>query len=216
MRKALNENPVVQVVLIGVLGVAAALLFFMNMGGSGSEEAAPATAPADSSATAPDAAATDASATAPEAAAAGAGAAPAVPGAVEATPAAGGGEGFVAGPGLPKPVVRAYDDGATVVVLITRKAGVDDRALRREVKALDGRPEVAAFTAAAKHVARYSRITEGVDIDRVPALIALSPKQVSGAMPKATVAYGYRDIESVAQAVANARYKGPELPYHPK
>jgi hypothetical protein len=215
MRKALNDNPVVQVVLIGVLGVAAALLFFMNMGGSGSEEAAPAAAPTDASATAPDAAATEA-ATAPEAAAAGAGATPAAPGAAEATPAAGGGEGFVAGPGLPKPVVRAYDDGETVVLLVTRKAGVDDKALRREVKALDGRPEVAAFTAAAKHVARYSRITEGVDIDRVPALIALSPKQVSEAMPKATVAYGYRDIESVAQAVANARYKGPELPYHPK
>lgn len=218
MRRAINENPIVQMALIGVLGLAAAVFLLKGMGGSASEEAA---APSDSTAAAP---ATSDAAAAPTAdAAAGAPAAPAVaPATASGAPTAPAGapadEGFVAGPGLPKAVVGAYEQNKTVVLLVTRHGGIDDRELKLAVAlaALRRSPEIAVFTTAVKHTARYSRITEGVSLDRVPAMIVLSPKRLGGPMPKATVSYGYRKLESVEQAIRDAGYKGPKLSYHPE
>jgi len=208
VRRALNENPIVQIALIGVLGIAAALLVLMGMGGSDSEEAAP--VPAGDAAAVP----------AGDPAAVGGVPAPAPAVAAEAPPATGveASEGFVAGPGLPRSVVDAYERNETVVLLVTRRGGVDDRQVKLAVAlaALRSSPDIAVFTAAVKHTARYSRITEGVSLDRVPALIVLSPKEVGGPMPKATVSYGYRKLESVEQAIRNAGYEGPKLPYHPE
>jgi hypothetical protein len=75
---------------------------------------------------------------------------------------------------------------------------------------------VAVFVAESKNVASYSRIAEGVNLDRVPALVVLEPKrQVQGELPAATISYGYRGPESVNQAVQDILYDGKELPYHP-
>ena len=74
---------------------------------------------------------------------------------------------------------------------------------------------VATFVVPASRIARYAAIAQGADVNRVPALVVVSPKRVDAAIPKASVSYGYQSPESVEQAVIDAGYKGRTLPYHP-
>ena len=90
---------------------------------------------------------------------------------------------FVPGPGLPGKVVSAYAKGDTVVILITRKEGIDDDVMRSTVNTFDGKDGVTLFDTLAREIADYSRVTQGVDVDRVPAMIVLSPRKVSGEVP---------------------------------
>ncbi|MEO8091948.1 MAG: hypothetical protein ABI726_04475 [bacterium] len=215
LRENLNSNPLAQAAVIGVLGLLVAFLLLTRMGG-GSEDPAVTTTPTT------DAAATDASAadsaTSDSAADPAAPTDPAADAAAAADPAADAAAAgkFVAGPGLPAPVVAAYARGDTVVILVNRHGGIDDRELRKVTKQLQGRQDVALFVTTPKHVSDYSRIVGGVDIDRAPALIVLSPRSVSGSgAPVASISYGFRGYDSVVQAVRNARYDGKELPYYP-
>jgi hypothetical protein len=132
--------------------------------------------------------------------------------------AAASGQGFVAGPGLPSSVVDAYDSGKTVVLLVVRSKGIDDRALKLVSTALAARSEAQLFVLPARNISRYSRIASGVDVDRVPALVVISPKRLAhGGLPAAAVSYGFRGPKSVVQAVKDAEYKGKtNLPYYPK
>jgi hypothetical protein len=212
MRKALNENPIAQVVVLALLAIVVGFLLLtrvMNRD-SGAEPAATTTAaattPTDASASTAPPVGTD---TAPSAT-------PAAPPAAEATAAVAAGE-FEAGPGLPEPVVSAYDHGDTIALFVYRRGGLDDTALAGSILRLRGVSGVAVFATRAKYVARYSRIVGGVDLDRAPALIVLTPRSVSGdGPPSASVSYGFRDFESVAQAVHDAGYDGKDLPYYPK
>ncbi|HEX2127693.1 MAG TPA: hypothetical protein VHF58_00585, partial [Solirubrobacterales bacterium] len=127
---------------------------------------------------------------------------------------------FTAGPGLPAKVVDAHAAGKAVVVLVVHPKGFDDRKLTAQIGAAVGTGNTATFVVPADEIADYSRIAEGVDVDRVPALIVIEPKALAddpGGLPEASVSYGYRGPESVAQAVRDALYKGREdLPYHPE
>ena len=215
MRRALNENPVVQAALIGVLLIGVAVLFLTRMSG-GDSPADTATAPAAS----PDPAASAAAAT------------PAAAPVAPAAPAS----AFVAGKGLPEDVAKAYKDDKTIVLLIMREhpqgcysrsalvskrcGGIDDLQVATIVRVIDElrvRPNTALFITHASNVAAYSRITTGVDLDRVPALVVLSPKRLNdGGLPRATVSYGFRGPGSVIQAIEDAEYKGKtDLPYYP-
>lgn len=229
MRRQLNENPVVQMVLIGVLVVIVGYMFMTRIAGGGSsEEAEPATTdPAASAATAPSAAATAPAATAPtdgalapavDASTGAPATAPAVPGEDPGAVTAPAGAAFEAGPGLPEDVVKAYEAGKTVVLLVVHDKGIDDRKVTASVVSLRGSQNTALFVVSARDIADYSRIAEGVDVDRVPAIIVIQPENLSqGGLPEATVVYGYRGPESIAQAVRDANYKGPDdLPYYPK
>jgi len=214
MRKALNGNPLVQVGAIGLLGVIVAFLMLTRLSGSSDQPEPTTTTPTASDSTAPAtsgvAPVAEAGAPAPVDPAAG-GTAP-VPGAAAAPTGA-----FEAGPGLPKPVVDAYQHGDTVVLLLTRSGGIDDRELGRIVVKLRGTKDVAFFHAYARDVARYSRIAQGVDVDRVPALVVLAPKNAAaGGTPVASVSYGFRGYDSILQAVEDARYKGDTLQYYPQ
>jgi hypothetical protein len=209
MRKALNDNPVAQIVVVAVLAVVVLFMLLTRMGGSSaSTSSSPATTAAPvAGATVPDSTAPDSGATP----------APAAP---SPDPAAGGGApaNFAPGPGLPAPVVNAYKGGQTVVVLVTKHAGFDDRILRTTVGHLRGRADVAVFTTSAKHIADYARVTEGLDVDRAPALVVMRPKRLTpaGSMPQATVSYGFRSADSVDQAIRDAQYKGKtDLPFYP-
>ena len=73
------------------------------------------------------------------------------------------------------------------------------------------------FTTDVKNVADYSRITEGVKVNRTPVLIVIQPKRLAaGPMPAATASYGFRGPDSIRQAFADAVYDGPsDLPYYP-
>lgn len=216
MRKTLNENPVVQAALIGVLAIVVGFLLLTRVAGqsdSGSE-AAPTT---ESTAVTPTAGepttGVPAPTAVPDATTPAAGSSAPAP-----TPAASSSGGFESGPGLPRAVVDAYKGGDVVVLLVTRYRAIDDRKLEAQVNRLRGRSDVAVFSTLAFDVARYSRITQGVDVDRTPALVVVEPKGLAkGPLPGATVSYGFRDAESVDQAVRDALYEGREnLPYYPR
>lgn len=189
MREKLNENPLAQVALIGILFVFG-IYMLTSMGGGGESGSEP---EAESSTTVTSA--------------------PAI------TPA---GETPVTGSATPPPVppppsdvTAAFTAGETVVLLIVREGGIDDRMVREDAGALEGMSNVALFVVPAQKIARYAAITEGAGVNRVPALVVLRPKALSNGVPTASVSYGYQGAEDVVQAVVDARYKGRTLSYHP-
>jgi hypothetical protein len=114
-------------------------------------------------------------------------------------------------------VISAWKSGDTVVLLIARQGGIDDRLVRSSVRLLSGDPSVSVFVTRANKVARYSRITQGVGVSQAPALVVVRPKRLSGSAPEATVEYGFRDAQGVEQAVHDAVYSGKDnLPYSPR
>jgi len=221
VRRAINENPVVQAAFVGVLVLVFAVFFYTRvLSGSGSPSSESPTAGTTATPAAPGA---TGSPVAPET-----GTAPTAP-AVPTTPAAPAAPGTVppgtleASKGLPASVVKAYKADKAIVLLIVKENGLEDRAVKLWVKALRSHPEVikdnhglAVFVTGAKDISRYSRITLGVDVSRVPALVVIRPKSLSGDIPEASVRYGFRGPDSVLQAVKDALYKGPDdVPYYP-
>jgi hypothetical protein len=190
MREKLNENPLAQVGLLGVLLVLG-FVMLTSMGGGGESESAP---EAESSTTVTSA--------------------PAITPAGE-TPVTTGSAGPTPVPPPPSDVTAAFKAGETVVLLIVREGGIDDRMVREDVGALEAMSNVALFVVPAKHIARYAAITAGAGVNRVPALVVLRPKALSHGTPTASVDFGYQGAESVIQAVIDARYKGKTLSYHP-
>ena len=215
MREAINKNPIVQIGLLGVLGVIVAVVFMSSMGGDSApppEDAETATA-TDTAAPAPTAAAPTAPSTP---------LAPATPPA-EGTvpPPAAAGTPFEAGKGLPADLVEAHESGDVVVLLVMQEKGYEDEPLERDVESLESRGDTSVFVTDVKNVSDYSRIAEGVTLDRVPAIIVLHPLKGKAAkgddvpMPNASVTYGYRGKESVTTAVEDALYTGKQLSYDP-
>jgi hypothetical protein len=202
MRKAINDNPMIQVAVVGVMIAAAGLLFMTRM-----KKEEPVVEPG-------------AVAGAPVVA----GAAPPADGVVSAVPLAAAPaatavvspEALKPGPGLPAAVVSAWESGDAVALLIVRESSTDDRLVRDAVGAISGRSDTTVFVVPANRIARYSRITQPVDVNRVPALVVLRPKRLSGKTPEATVTYGFRTGQGVAQAVQDALYSGKtNVPYFP-
>jgi hypothetical protein len=205
MRKKLNSNPVAQVVLIAVLLIAVGFLFMSGMGGGGSSASTTATTTTTSTATTTPVAPTDATAV-PTATTATA-ASDVAPGAAVAA--------AISVPPLPAPVAQAYKSGKTVVLLIVRNGGIDDRLVAGAVHSLSPVNDIAVFVVPASQVARYAAITLGVQVDRTPALIVMRPHRLSGGTPQASVSYGFQSPQAVVQAVLDASYNGPSTTYHP-
>lgn len=209
MRQAINNNPIAQVAILGGLALLAAVFFMTSMKGKGSSDSAStaspaAPAPATSTPPIPAPGSTSSSSTAP----------PPTTGTVSP-------DALVPGRGLPKPVVTAWKRGDTVVLLVVRQGGIDDRLVRNSVRSLSSDRGsdrgVSVFVTRANHVARYSRITQGVGVSQAPALVVVRPKRVSGSVPEAQVDYGFRDAQGVVQAVHDAVYSGKDnLPYSPR
>jgi hypothetical protein len=217
MREALNSNPRVQIGVIGVLVAVVGLFFMMNTKGgssSSSSTASSATPGAASSATpgttSPVTVSPDGSSSTPAPTSGSVGGVALPSSGQPVTPGS-----LIPGPGLPRPVVKAYKSGDAIALLIVRGGAIDDGMVRGSVERLS-REGVAVFVARAKDVARYSRITQGAGVDRAPALVVVRPPKESGAVPQATVSYGFRNSASVVQAVHDALYSGPDdLPYYP-
>jgi hypothetical protein len=195
MREKLNENPAAQVGVVALLLVVAAV-FLLGKGGGGSEEESEESA-------APIPAAASAIATAE------AGPSSQLP----SLPAPGSGPG--APPPLPRPVVAAFDSDQTVALLFVRAGGIDDRLTKAAATRLDGMSGVAPFVVPVNKIARYASIAQGVNLNRVPALVVIRPRRLSNGVPTASVRYGFQSPESVVQAVIDADYMGPTLSYHP-
>lgn len=206
MREALNSNPTVQIAVIGVLMVVAGFFVATQMMGGEKAAEAPAVDAGAGAVTGAAPVAADPSAAVP---ASGAAAVPVPAASVAPTAAA-----FKPGPGLPQEVVSAFNRGDTIALLIARSSGIDDRLVKRAAGTLRGDSNVAFFVTEAKGIARYSRITQGVGVSQVPALVVVKPRDGKGA-PEATVTYGFRNSDSLTQAVRDAVYKGGSVGYDP-
>jgi hypothetical protein len=195
MREQLNSNPLVQVAVIAVLLIGGAVFLLGVMGGGGEEESG-----------------SSLSSSAPS------GEGPA-PSPVEGAPVTA--EGVTAPPTnlatrpLPRPVLAAWKADRTVALLFVHGGGIDDRLVRQASAQLDNMSGVASFVVPADRIADYASITEGVGVDRVPALVVLGPKRLDESVPTASVTYGFQNGASVEQAVIDAGYEGPTLAYHP-
>ncbi|HKA66697.1 MAG TPA: hypothetical protein VKG03_02195 [Solirubrobacterales bacterium] len=201
MREKLNENPLMQVAVIGVLLLAAGIFVMSSMGGqSGGEES-------ESSAASPTSAGTEGTTGAPATSQAPVGLSAAL--AMVSQASAG------SAPPLPHPVLAAWNADKTVVLLFVHDGGIDDQLVKNATARLAALPEAATFIVPASKISRYAAVTEGVGVSRVPALVVVRPKRLHQTIPTASVSYGFQSGESVVQAVIDAGYKGPTVPYHP-
>jgi hypothetical protein len=203
MRQKLNENPLLQVAVIGVLLVLAGVFVLSSMGGGGGEEeTSTATAGAASVATPSGSATVAATVTSPTSAPP---TSSAPPPSVPPLPA----------PPLPRPLLAAFAENRTVVLLIVKRAGIDDALTTAGALPLALKRDVALFTVPAAKIARYTAITQAVDVSRVPALVVVRPRRLDHGAVTASVSYGFQSPQSIAQAVIDASYEGRTLSYHP-
>lgn len=213
MRDKLNNNPIAQVAVVAILLGAAAFFLLGSGGGDSPSTTATTTTPTTTTPT------TTTPTTAPATGAAPVTTATATTAGVTGASASGVSAAAAAAavpvPPLPGAVKRAYDSGRTVVLLIVRGGGIDDALVAPVVRRLKGVSGVAIFIAPAERIARYGAITLGVDVDRVPALVVVRPRALSGGTPQATVSYGFQSPAAIVQAVIDASYNGPSETYHP-
>ena len=221
MRQAINENRTVQLALLGVLALAGALFLLKGAGGGDSSEAsapaAPTTAATDPATGAPAAPATDPATGAPVTAAIDPATGAPLP-ASTTTPASGAAvpANMIPGPGLPKGLLPAYKHGDAIALLVRRAGGTDDAFVHDSVEGLRALPDVKVYVTKAKGIARYAWLTQGVNVTDLPALVVLRPRKLTGGKAVASVSYGFRNANSVQQAVRDAVYRGPaDRPYHP-
>jgi hypothetical protein len=205
MREKLNENPLAQVALIGVLLLAVGFFVMSSMGGgdeeegSGGEVAATVNGVPATGSTPGEAVENAVTSLESGAGATASGVAPSAPLATKAPPSA---------------VVAAHESGETVALLFVHDDGIDDRLVRDASARLAGLPGVASFVVPAARISRYAAITEPIGVDRVPALVVIRPKR-AGSVATASVSYGFQTGENVVQAVVDAGYDGPTVDYHP-
>jgi hypothetical protein len=101
--------------------------------------------------------------------------------------------------GLPKPVAAAIDERKVLVLLFWNKDSADDRAVRRELKAVDRwNGEVSVQAAPVGKVSKYASITRGADVAQSPTTLVVDRNL------KVTPLVGYVDSTSVDQAVLDA------------
>ena len=202
MREKLNSNPLAQVAVIGVLLVFAGFFFMSTMGGGEESDSATTTTSSATLETPAGTASVTATVTPSGAPATGI---PAVPPAQAAA----------AAPPLPSALTDAWSANRTVVLLFVRNGGIDDRLVADTVSRLRALPGLAVFVVPAGRIARYAAIAQGVEVNRVPALVVLRPKRLDDGIPTAFVHYGFQSPASVVQAIVDAGYKGRTVPYHP-
>jgi hypothetical protein len=216
MRDAINNNPKVQLGVLGALVLLVAVMVLPSMMGKKSSDSGATTNTVSAQATTPqgsvDLTVKTTQPPGATSAAAGATGATGVAPATTVDPQA-----LVPGPGLPRPVIDSWRDGKAVVLLLVRNNGIDDKLVSSSVRSLSGDSNLKVFVVHANKIARYSRITQGVGVSQVPALLIVRPKSVSGSTPEAQVAYGFRDSQTVVQYVHDALYSGKDdLPYSPR
>jgi hypothetical protein len=239
MRKAINENPRVQLAVLGVAALIFAFVLFTKvLGGSSAEPTdsaatdpaatgttatgAPATPSTDGTATATPstgATATPATgATTPSTATPPTGTDPSATAPATTPPptggAAGTADGLLATKGLPQDLLVAYAMIQAIALLVFDPVSKGAKALQKATEDLSNK-KVAVFVVDVKDIARYSRITEGVSVTQAPALVVIRPRKLTGSVPTASVSYGIRGAASVKQAIQDGLYKGGTVPSYP-
>jgi hypothetical protein len=205
VREKLNSNPIAQVGLIAVLVVLGLVFFLKSSGGEEAEEAGSGPTVATVNGVPGSG---DSAGEAVESAIANLEASGAATGSTEAPSS-------VPAPPPPADFTAAYDANKTVVLLVVHNGGIDDRMTADAADRVAGMADVAFFEVPVRRVPRYASVTVGLDLNRVPALVVLRPRKLSGGVPQATVEYGFQTRQGVVQAVRDASYTGPESTYHP-
>lgn len=205
MRDKLNDNPMAQLALVGVLLVLGVVVL-LKPGGGGEESE--------------ESSGGEVTATVNGVTSTGSTPGEAVEGAVEgleegAAGATGGVPTSIPVQPPPHQFSAAYDAGKTVVLLVVDDGGIDDAYTASATSAVLGIPDTKLIVVPAAKIARYAAVTVGLDLSQVPALVVMKPKHLSHGVPQATVEYGFQTPQSVIQAVRDASYKGPEATYHP-
>jgi hypothetical protein len=220
MRKALNENPMVQLAVLGVCAIVFAVILFTSVLKKDEQPAATTTSPAATTTSDP-AASSDPSASAstpsPSAGSSASGTAPATPETDTVTPPAGGAtaDGLLPSKGLPEDVLVAFARNKAIALLVVDPKGLSDKQLEQFTDTLRSRDDVEVFVVNVKDIAKYARVTAGVSVSRTPALVVVRPRKLTDSTPTAAVSYGFRGPRSVNQAVDDALYKGKQVPSYP-
>ncbi len=216
MRQALNSNPRVQLAVFGIGAVVLVLMLMSSLGGRGGSGAST-TTPTTAAATTPTTATPAAAATTPATAPAPVPATAAPPTDAAAPPAdAGASSGLLPSAGLPKDVLVAYAKNEPIALLVIDPKSFPDKQVKKYTKALRGDKGTKVFIVQAKDIADYARITQGVAVDRTPALVVIRPRNRTDGVPTAVVAEGFRGSGSVKTALEDALYNGPTEPSYPK
>lgn len=200
MREKLNENPVAQIAVIGVLILIVGIFALKSLGGGSEAEGESEAAAPVESATAP-------------------GTEPAPGASLEESTQASAAASVVTPSSRPLPdaVEAAYAQGETIALLIYRPGGIEDKLITDVIGELESMPGVALFTAPVGEIADYAPITGPLGVNQAPALVVVSPRSQNGGEPApATVTYGFQSVADMRQAVIDAGYRGPELTYAPK
>ena len=186
-------------VLMGIVGLVAVVALFMFTRGGGEEEVAAPSTPAPAE-TAPSGAAAPGDSAAPS----GSATAPSAPSQTPKASAPTAGPAATKSRTLPAPMKRAMDKNKVVVLLIWNPRGSDDRNVKNAVDGLSRRNgKVAVFTDRPENVARYTTVTNAVELAQTPTLIVVNRDQVAR---KAT---GYLDPTTVDQYVVDALQGAP-------
>ena len=205
MREKINEDPRAKIGIVIVLALAG-LFMFTRSKGSEEEPAVTTDAPTSLATTAPP---TTTSATVPSPVAPVAGTTP------PATTTSG--LPVIEDAPLPTDLVAAYNQGDTVMLLLVREKGIDDKLVKAATEEVAAASGATLFVDSVSNVSRYTQITQAINLDRVPALVVLRPKRLSagGATATASVSYGFRSEQSVRQEITDALYDGRTVGYAP-
>jgi hypothetical protein len=101
--------------------------------------------------------------------------------------------------GLPKPVARALRKNKVLVLLFWNRKAADDKAVRAALKDVDrwnGR--VSVQVAPIRQIAKYGRISRGVDVEQSPTIVITDPEL------HAETLVGYVDATTIDQTVVDA------------
>jgi hypothetical protein len=101
--------------------------------------------------------------------------------------------------GIPKPIARAIRKDKTLVLLFWNGKSADDKAVHEalaNVNRWDGR--VFVGSASIKKIAKYGRITRGVDVEQSPTIV------VADNQLRAETLVGYVDATTIDQVVVDA------------
>jgi hypothetical protein len=99
----------------------------------------------------------------------------------------------------PRRAARAVEAGKKVVIFFHNPQGLDDRATKRVVRALDGRTNALVLTDHVDAVDRYGKMVEELGVSQTPSVVLIDRAG------DARLIEGYVDTDTLAQAVADAR-----------
>jgi len=85
------------------------------------------------------------------------------------------------------------------VIFFHNPKGLDDQAMKRVVRAVDGRTKALVLTDHVDAVERYGKLVEDLGVAQTPAVVLID------STGDARLIEGYVDTDTLAQAVADAR-----------